>query len=92
MVGAVRWQLGVTMEYAIVPLEAPDTDWANLVRFVERSGQPLWLEAEGEVRGVLLPIARVRRLMAQLAGEQTGELASSDECEEARVLRAPSHI
>ncbi len=30
---------------------------------MERSGQPLWLEADGEIRGVLLPAHEARRLM-----------------------------
>ena len=53
------------MEHGIVSLDAPGTDWAGLVRFVERSGQPLWLEAEGEIRGVLLPTGQARRLMGR---------------------------
>jgi hypothetical protein len=56
----------MAMEPAIVSLEATDMDWFRLVRFVEKSGTPLWLEAGGEVRGVLLPPAQARRLFGQL--------------------------
>ena len=59
---------GMTMEHAVVSLEAPGTDWPKLVRFVERSGQPIWLEADGEIRGVLLPAGEARRLMGGCAG------------------------
>ena len=55
------------MEDAVVSLEAPGTDWTSLVRFVERSGRPLWLEAEGQIYGVLLPTDKARRLMGKCA-------------------------
>lgn len=57
------------MEHAVVSLEALGTDWPNLVRFVERSGLPLWLEADGEIRGVLLPAREARRLMGGGVGQ-----------------------
>jgi hypothetical protein len=81
------------MEYMIVPLEAPGTTWANLVRFVERSGQPLWLEADGEVRGVLLPAAGIPRLMALLEGESPALLAMPTSAEDMRPPPIPdSHL
>ena len=61
--GGAYW--GMAMEHAIVSLESPGTDWAGLVRFVERSGQPLWLEADGEIRGVLLPTGEARLLLGR---------------------------
>lgn len=64
------------MEQTVVSLEAPGTDWARLVRFVERSGEPLWLEAGGEIRGVLLPSDQARRLMAKRALCPDGETAA----------------
>ena len=63
------------IEHAIVALDAPETNWAELVRFVERSGQPVWLEADGEIHGVLLPTIRARHLMAQLTREADQEAA-----------------
>ena len=64
------------MEQTIVSLEAPGSDWARLVRFVERSGQPLWLEADGEIRGILLPIAQARRLMGCWARQRSTQGAA----------------
>jgi hypothetical protein len=61
------------MEPTIVSLEATDMDWFRLVRFVETSGTPLWLEAGGEVRGVLLPPVQARRLFGQSMEPNRGE-------------------
>ncbi len=51
------------MDHAVVSLEASGTDWLRLVQFVEQSGQPLWIEADGKIRGVLLPAWEARYLM-----------------------------
>jgi hypothetical protein len=67
------------MEPTIVSLEATDMDWFRLVRFVETSGTPLWLEAGGEVRGVLLPPVQARRLFGQLMEQNRGEGIPSHE-------------
>ena len=67
------------MEPTIVSLEATDMDWFRLVRFVETSGTPLWLEAGGEVSGVLLPPVQARRLFGQLMEQNRGEGIPSHE-------------
>ncbi|HSH81855.1 MAG TPA: hypothetical protein VLA19_25290 [Herpetosiphonaceae bacterium] len=69
------------MEHAVVSLEALGIDWPKLVRFVERSGLPLWLEADGEIRGVLLPAREARRLMGGCVarGETPGTAPDSNE-------------
>ena len=69
----------MAMEPTIVSLEATDMDWFHLVRFVETSGTPLWLEAGGEVRGVLLPPVQARRLFGQLMEQNRGEGIPSHE-------------
>jgi hypothetical protein len=65
------------IEHAIVPLGAPETNWNELVRFVERSGQPVWLEADGEIHGVLLPTTQARRLMGQWTRDHDQESVAS---------------
>lgn len=63
------------MDHITVSLEAPGTDWAQLARFVEHSGRPLWLEADGEVRGVLLPATEARRFMGRYIKQGAGHAA-----------------
>ncbi len=69
------------MDYRLLALDAPDLSWPRLVRDVERSGQPLWLEADGEIRGVLLPTAEARRLFGRYISQNVEELPlpSSDQ-------------
>ncbi len=66
------------MEQQIVSLEAPGTDWTRLIRFVERSGQPLWIEADGEIHGVLLPSDQARRLLGYYTMENSGDMAAAE--------------
>src|SRR3954454_7319149 len=70
--------VGDAMEQRIVSLEAPGTDWTRLIRFVERSGQPLWIEADGEIHGVLLPSDQARRLLGYYTMEHDTETAAAD--------------
>ena len=72
-----EWHWGMTMD-AVVSLEASGTDWLRLVRFVERSGQPLWLEADGEIRGVLLPAREARYLLGDRVA-QGGTACGADD-------------
>src|SRR4051794_26668350 len=65
------------MEQRIVSLEAPGTDWTRLIRFVERSGQPLWIEVDGEIHGVLLPSDQARRLLGYYAMEHGTETVAA---------------
>jgi hypothetical protein len=47
----------------MISLSRVDLDWEVLVRMVERTKRPLWLEIEGTVQGVVLPATEARRLM-----------------------------
>jgi hypothetical protein len=77
------------MEDAVVSLEAPGTDWTSLVRFVERSGRPLWLEAEGQIYGVLLPTDQARRLMGKCTVQSKPEGLVYNKGLEANIQEEP---
>ncbi len=47
----------------MISLNTMDLDWEVLVRMVERTKRPVWLEIEGTVQGVLLPAKDAQRLM-----------------------------
>lgn len=51
----------------IISLGTPNLDWDVLARTVERTGLPIWLELNGSVHGVLLPVADAQRLMGRYA-------------------------
>lgn len=48
---------------SIISLRTPDLDWEVLVRSVERTGVPVWLELDGVLQGVLLAPTEVHRLL-----------------------------
>jgi hypothetical protein len=49
----------------IISLSTPDLDWDVLTRVVERTGTPIWLELDGTIQGVLLPVGEAQRLVGQ---------------------------
>ena len=53
----------------MISLHTMQLDWEVLVRLVERTQRPVWLEIDGTVQGVLLPATDAQRLMGHyLAG------------------------
>ena len=45
-----------------ISLSARNLDWEHLVRLVERTNQPVWLELDGTLQGVLLGTTDAYRL------------------------------
>jgi hypothetical protein len=63
----------------IISLSNPELDWEMLVRMVEQTGAPLWLELNGVVQGVLLPAVNARRLLGRYIQTTRQQDASAED-------------
>jgi hypothetical protein len=63
----------------IISLSNPELDWEMLVRTVERTGAPIWLELNGAVQGVLLPTLNAQRLLGRYIQTARQQEASAED-------------
>ena len=62
----------------VISLSTPELDWEVLVRTVERTGAPLWLELNGTIQGVLLPAANAQRLLGRYVAHEAQPEPAAD--------------